>query len=217
MSEEIKGDNGAGPNKYIKTQFPSNANNKKLPEKKEVKKVVSGPVVRRKKSLGKKFAETFTGDDARSVASYVFLDVMVPAAKSMVSDMVSQGIERLLFGSSSRQNRNHQSNTYISYNNPTGRAGRPDGRREISHRARATHDFDEIILPTREDAENVIDGLQNLIETYGVASVADLYDLLDITGSFTDDKWGWVKLRDASVDRVREGYFLNIPKPEALD
>jgi len=76
---------------------------------------------------------------------------------------------------------------------------------------------EDIILRTRGEGEAVIASLSDLIEDYGVASVADLYDLVGITGSFTDNKYGWTNLRTASVTRVRDGFLLNLPRPTPID
>ena len=87
----------------------------------------------------------------------------------------------------------------------------------MSRRAKATHNFDEIILATRHEAEEVIDRLFDLISRYETATVADLYELVGEDRSYTDDKWGWTDIRGAGVQRVRNGYLLNLPRPEPLD
>lgn len=194
-------------------------------EDKKIEKVVEGEVQRRKKPLGKRFTETFVGDDAKGVWGFVLMDVLVPAAKDMAADAVSQGIERMLFGearSSSRRTghrpQSGTSNGYVSYNRfSSGAPARREDHRTVSRRARGSHDFDEIILATRVEAEEVVDRLFELTDRYGSATVADLYELVGISGNYTDDKWGWVDLRGAGVSRVRNGYLLDLPKPEHLD
>lgn len=189
-------------------------------EKPKVQKVTTGTVVQRKKGLGRKVAETFAGDDAHSVGNYILFDVILPAAKAMISDAASQGVERLLFGETSRSRTRTVGGSHTSYNRmyTPNREDRPSSpSRNMSHRARATHDFDEIVLSTRVEAEEVLDCLGDLISNYDVASVADLYELVGITGSFTDDKWGWSSIAGATVSHVRSGYLLNLPRPSTLD
>lgn len=214
------------------TDFPSNRHKDKQEEPdtpkaektdKKVEKVVEGEAIRRKKSLGTRLKETFFGGDTRGVWGFVGEEVLIPAAKDMIADAVSQGIERMIYGeaqSSSRRTgrRPDGKGPYISYNRYSGsRKKGPSRRNEISHRARAAHNFDEIILPTRVEADEVIDRLFDLVSKYESATVADLYDLVGITGNYTDDKWGWFDLRGADVRRVRHGYLLDLPKPEPLD
>ena len=52
----------------------------------------------------------------------------------------------------------------------------------------------------------------DLIETYGMASVADMYDLVGISCDYTANKYGWTNIRNAEVVRTRDGYMLKMPK-----
>lgn len=206
--------------------YPTNSHKQKKEEKvepkKKVEQVTRGEVTRRKKPLGKRMAETFVGGDTKGVWSYVLLDVLVPAAKDMVSDAVSTGVERMLFGDNYRGGRRPRGSgrppSYTSYNRYSPMGGRErEEPRALSRRGRASHDFDEIILETRVEAEEVVDRLFDLVSRYEMATVADLYDLVGVSGSYTDDKWGWTDIRGAGVTRVRNGYLLDLPRPEPLD
>lgn len=209
-------------------EYPGNSHKAKdAPKKtakadKQVQQIVDGGVVRRKKPLGKRFAETFVGGDAKSVWGYVTFDVLIPAAKDAVSDAISQGVEKMLFGEvrgGRSSSRSRSSGSYTSYNRfsqgPTAR--REDPRPSMSRRARARHDFDEIILATRHEADEVIDQLFNIISQYDSVTVADLYQSVNLTGTFTDEQWGWTDLRGAGVVRVKGGYLLDLPPVEPLD
>lgn len=215
-------------NEQIKTNYPSNSKivKEEKPEKKRLDPVVTEGVSHRKKGLGKRITETFTGDDARSVGEYVLFDVIIPAAKTMISDAVGQGVERALFGDVRRPRSSGGSRPgYTSYNrihqsSPSGamRAFEPDGPRPgLSKRARATHDFGEVVLPDRGKAEVVLERLGDTLDVYGVATVTDFYDLVGISGSYTDDKWGWYDLRGARVVRDRVGYLVDLPQPSPID
>lgn len=203
----------------VPADFPSNTYSDRTAKKAEepvkeervLEKVVTGEVIQKKKGLGSKVKESFSGDDARSVGSYIFFDVFIPAAKSMVVDAVSQGVERLLYGDARGRSKVSGRAGYTSYNRMYNKDSDRDKRRELSNRARSTHVFDEIILTERGEAEEVLDQLMNLIDDYGHAKVSDLYELVGITKNYTDDKWGWEDLRGASTSRVRQGYLLDLP------
>ena len=223
MTEEI-------PVPELKSNYPANSHKSRepIPIKKEdrpkLERVTSGEAVQRKKPLGRKIADTFTGDDAHSTANFVLFDVVLPAVKAMISDAISQGMERLLFGDSKRRgplgmgNRGAGTASYTSYNRMSAPNSHPsENRREISSRSRATHEFDEIVLASRGEAESVLDCMMDLISDYKVATVSDLYDLVGISADFTDNKWGWTDLRMATVSNVRAGYLLNLPKTTPID
>jgi hypothetical protein len=206
-------------------EFPANSRRppREPKEEKKVERAIQSEPIRRKKPLGKKAREIFIGGEAGSVWSYVFMDVMLPAAKDMIADAGSQFIERMIFGESRTNRRPSRtgggSGTYTAYNRfaPQSRGPQREEPRNMSRRGRSTHDFDEIILATRVEAEEVVDRLFDLVGRYESASVSDLYSLVGISGNFTDEKWGWTDLRGAGVERVRNGYLLDLPRPEPLD
>ena len=210
----------------VPADFPSNSVTKKPanPAEKNLEKVVTGSVKQQKRGLGRRIAETFIEDNTKTVGDYVVHDVLVPAAKTMISDMVGGGIEMLLFGGrrGSRTTRDG-GRSYVNYNSlsyrPQNREvlGKTGGIREISRTSRARHDFGEIILETRGEAEEVLSLLVEAVDQYGVASVADLYELVGIASSFTDNKYGWTDLRNAGVNRVRGGYLINLPRTVCIE
>lgn len=214
--------------------FPANSHSSKIVtqpttreavEEKKVEKVVTGTVIQRKTPLSKKFMSTFFGGDAKGVIGYVFQEVLLPAAKDTITDVVSQGIERMVYGesrSTSRRTGHRPSGYagYTSYNRYSGpAAARPDPRQKPgpSQKARANHDFGEIILPTRAEATDVIDSCFDLIAKYEVVTVADVWTLCGATPQFTDENWGWTDIRGFGVTRITNGYLLDLPKPEPLD
>jgi len=237
MAEEnMHVDDGAQGERVVKVNYSGNSNKardnakKEKPEKteeadeKKVNKVIKGEVVKRKKPLGRKIAETFKGDDMHSVGNFILMEVIVPAAKQMISDAISQGVDRSLYGESRRRPSSSGGSTrytnYSSYSrssSPVGRAGEADGPRNVSRHSRAVHNFDEVVLESRGEAEEVLDSLTELINRYQVASVSDLYDLVGVASQFTDEKWGWTDLRDARIQRVRDGYLLNLPRTQPID
>lgn len=213
-----------GEKKTPKTNYQSNSmKSKDAPaERREVKQITQGGVTQRKKTIGDKFRETFIGDDAQSVGSYILFDVVIPATKNLINDMVSQGIERLLFGTATpRRSSGSRTgyNTMYKSSGPSSSINR-DNRtpeRSISSRNRANFDFREIVLESRVEGLEVLNSLTELIEDYGTATVADLYGLVGITSEFTDQQWGWDNLADSQVRYVREGYLLDLPRPIVLN
>jgi hypothetical protein len=173
-------------------------------------------VIRQKKTIGQKFSETFLGDDTKNVVDYIMQDILIPAMKSTLSDMVGGGIEMLLFG----ERKSHGGSTiyrdrdrsYVPYN----KISRYREDREPLRVNRSKTDLDDIIIETRGEAEDVLSHMVDLIDDYGVASIADYYELLGIESEFTDNKYGWTNLRDASVERVRRGYCIRLPRPKEI-
>lgn len=202
--------------------YPPNSKTiKSAPPDKKVERITSVEATRRKKSLGKQFKETFIGGDAKSAVHYVIFGVLLPAAKDALVEAGSQGIEKLIFGES-RKSRGMRTPAagplgYINYNRVmSDRMQSPN--RNMSKRGRSRHDFDEIVLDSRSEAEEVIDRLHDIVSQWESASVADLYELVGLSSTHIDHKWGWTDMRGATVSRLRnQGYLLDLPEPEPLD
>ena len=177
------------------------------PEK-HIEAVVSGPVKTKKKSLGRKLTDAFIQEDMKSVMSVVFEEVFIPSIKKIVSDIISNGVDMLFWGQTGRSKNNSTSSkvSYRSYYD--NRSDRNDSGRKT----RTAYDYNDIILDSRGEAEDVLDRLRELIDMYRVASVADLYDLVGISSNHTDNNYGWADISSAAVIRVREGYLLKMPR-----
>lgn len=201
-------------NAPIRPNLPSNS---KTTERKKIEQVTSAPATKKKQSFGTKAVAAFVGEDIENVGQYLLYDVAIPAIKNTLSDLVSQGIERLLFGESSPRGRGSSGSSRVSYGSYSRPGMSPGNRRDASPRARRYHDFSEIELESRDEAYLVIDRLGDLIEEYGLATVADLYDLCGITTEYTDENWGWTSARYMSVIRSRRGYMLQLPKPDHIN
>jgi hypothetical protein len=87
----------------------------------------------------------------------------------------------------------------------------------MSRQARRSHDFDEIILDKRVEAEEVIDMMYAILEEYKEVSVHDLYEMVGLDPTWADQKWGWYRLDGARAVRTGSGYLIDLPKPEPLD
>lgn len=202
--------------------YASNSQRSKQPEQAETPRVqgpvISGAAVERKEPLRKKFLQAYAGDSAQSVGQYLLMDVVVPGTKNIISDLVTQGINRLLYGSS-RPTQGIRSSVggagYGKFFNGGGNSNQQTPT-QLTQQARQNHAFGEIVLQSRGDAEIVIESLRELIEQYGNAKVTNLYSLVGITSDFTDQKYGWTNLSRAGVLQIREGYLLDLPKPEVL-
>lgn len=182
-------------------------------ERKKVDKIVTGKVKTRKKSDVRKFKDIFISEDVSNVKSYIFMDVLVPAAKKAISDIVRDGIDMILYGDTKRKSSSSGA-SYVSYRSYSDKDRRSDIR---DSRTRSGYDYDDIILETRGEAEEVLERMNELLDTYDAVSVADLYDLVGKSCNYTDNKYGWTNIRNAEPIRVRDGYLLKMPKAGPID
>lgn len=181
---------------------------------KKIEKVVSGTAKTKKKSEISKIKDIFISEDASNVKSYVLMDVLIPAMKKALSDIVTNGIDMILYGKEGGSSRRAPSER-VSYRRYYDQR---DDRSIDRVRTRTGYSYDDIIVANRGEAEEVLSRMDELIDQYGVVSVGDLYDLVGITGNYTDQKYGWTNIRTAEPQRLRDGgYMLKLPKALPID
>lgn len=204
------------------TEYKANSHKVREEQKRENNEVVERkkiePVAKaktKKKSEIKKFTDVFIAEDVTSVKNYIVNDVLIPAAKKAISDIVTNGIDMILYGEARGKDRRRDGSSRVSYTKYYER----DRDRDYDRRRdrRSVYDYDDIILDTRREAEDVLNRMDDLIDAYGMVSVADLYDLVGVSGNYTDNKYGWTNLRNAEVRRTRDGYLIKLPKALPFD
>ena len=188
----------------------------KTVEREKVKKVVKGTVKTKKKGEIRKFAENFIAEDVNNIKSYVISEVLIPTIKNTIWDAFTNSLDMILYHGDGRRGKSSPRNAahYVSYNSYSDSR---NGRRDPSTTTRTGYSLDDITLETRGEAEEVLRQLDDIIDMYGMARVADLYDLVGITGRHTDNKYGWTNLHNAEAVRVRDGYKLKLPRVLPID
>lgn len=188
---------------------------------KNIKKVVTGEVIQKPKGVGRKFKDIFLGGDARQAARYVTADVLLPALRNLIVDMVTKGAERLIYGELQYRRRptiNYSSRYQgVQYNRPFDPRDPRERSYIVSDRVRQNrHEINDVILATKEEADLVVERLIDIIDKYEIVSLADLYDLLGLQTSHIDNKWGWTVLGNVPIRQIRQGYLLELPPLEEL-
>lgn len=181
---------------------------------KKVEKVVKGKVKVKKKNEIQKLAGSIISEDAKNVKSYILMDVLLPAIKDAIEDIVTNGVHMLLRGESSSR-RSSSGVSKISYNKVYTSRDRYDS--PVRHRTLAGYDFGTITFDYKEDAEDVLHTLDEILDEYHFVSVADLYYAIGEDANYTDDNFGWTSLRSAEIVRTRDGYSIRFPKVRPID
>ena len=199
---------------YKPNSHKSKEENKALPDEREkLEKIIKGTAKTKKNEI-RKLKDVFISEDVKSVKSYILMDVLVPAIKDAIEDIVTNGIRMVLRGETSA--RKSSSASKVSYNRIyDSKINNDRFARDSSPSLR--YSYDDIILESRGEAEDVITRMEEIIEEYGFVRVADLYDLVGITGDYTDNKYGWTSIRSAEPVRVRNGYMLRLPRAVPLN
>lgn len=211
------------PGNSRRPPIESNKPNATPAEEPQFEKVVTGKVIRRKRPLGRRLMDTFFAGDG--VLGYLGKEVLLPALQNLITDFVTQGVEKAVYGDvrSTRTGgyRGTGARTHVPYNRPvttTTSYSVPAGPPTRPSRAvsRPSDESPEVILEERIQAEAVAEKMWEAVQQYGHVTVAALNRMLGDTPQWTDNKFGWYDLSDMSIRRVREGYLLVMPPVEEI-
>lgn len=183
-------------------------------EKKQIQKVTKGPV-KTKRNEARKFADIFISEDVTNVKKYIFMDVLVPAIKKAIYDIVTNGIDMFLYGGNGNNKPKNSSGTKVSYRNYYDQKN--NNRGSESAKPRNAFDYDDIIFPNRGEAEAAKKQMQDIVARYGIVTVNDLYEMVELPAPYTSQKYGWMDVSNVTVDRVRDGYVLRLPRAVPID
>lgn len=184
-------------------------NDSNIPEKR-VQKVITGTATTKKRNDLRKFADIFLPEDVSSVKSYIVNDVIIPKIKNVISET----IDMLLYGSTGGSSKRSTASkiSYRSYyDEPRGRKTHEEPRQ------RRGYEYEDVILDNSGEAHEIIRLMDEMVERYGMVSVADLYDLVGISPKHTDNKYGWMDISKAEVVRVRDKWMIKMPRVMPLD
>ena len=182
------------------------------------KKVIAKAKVQKKSAI-KEALRTFFAQDLPEIAEHLVIDVAIPAAKNAITDMVTQGIQQLLYGEVDPRRR--PASGYTSYSsssrNNRGRAYY-ESRRTERHEPRQHKptNVEDLVFDTRGDAVDVIEFVAESIDQYGQVSVADLMSAVGIQPRYTDERWGWTTTDAFEIRQIREGWLVSADRPEPI-
>lgn len=192
------------------------------PKKKErepLKPVIKGDVIIKKPSVFKRISESLFGEGLKSAGSYILHDVLRPAIQDLIVDTITEGAHKAIYGMNNpmprrRGRRTNQYGTqgystqtpyHASYNQPS---------RTYQQEPVMRNGLQSLSFTDKIDAEEVLMAMFERLEGYDFVSVLDYYELCKAPHNYTDDKFGWDDLSDASVVRVYDGYMIKLPRPK---
>lgn len=183
-------------------------------ENKEVQKVIQGNATIRKKGFFTKVKEAFIAEDFKTAMSGATDRVIVPMIKKTAADAISNIVNILLFGNAGEPNRWNTGTVFGGFGTYrySGQNINYSGiSRTPTQQQNDIPTYNEIILDNRIDAERVLDELTDIIDRYGSASIADLYQAVGLPTVITHYNYGWKSMKGADAVAVRDGYLLKLP------
>ena len=197
--------------------------------------LTEGKVV--EKSKFEKALGLFLAEDANYISESIMDDFIKPRIKQFskasiwrfrefVADSLVSCIQMVILGKASKRSDYYTSGGYYSGGEYTSGGGRVnyvtyyDGKPQIATTSQPDKDqtgIKLVCISSYGKAEEVLDVLQGFIKRYKHTTVADFYQLVDLTPSRTDYSIGWTDLSSAKIVRYKtDGYIIEFPKPTAI-
>ena len=197
---------------YTNNSFKAKEEKKERTEKQAV---VSKTPKTRKKSEIQKAAGLFISEDASTVKEHLIQDVVIPTAKDLIVNVITDAVNIIFWGSTRRKS---GSGSRIGYASRFDEVRDPRDRDRDKRRDRTAIEYDDIIFDNRGDAEAVLANMDACLEQYGVVTVLDLFDFAGVTThNYMADRYGWKNLSTAEVRRIRDGFIIDLPRAFPID
>ena len=183
--------------------YPSNSDKSKSKQNVSYNK----PSLNGKVSVKKKNEATDRlKEQAKEIKRYTIQEVIMPGLKDTIWNIFTTALNTFLYGqtesASTIRNRPYTSSIQYSNTSSYNRVGRPTYRSNANRTTVSS-------VQNRPEEES--------IANFGVVSVQTLFEMCDKTAPFTANKFGWMDLEDASVERTRDGYIIRLPRSLPLD
>ena len=199
-----------------KVDIPT-VNNEENYKPKKLEKVVKGEV-KKKSGTGKILSNEFVKEEPSYVRDYILGEVVLPAVKNLIADIINNGVSMFLFGETRapRRGDNRDRGRYSQRDRGYQRDEYDEPRERRYHNRMRYDDFSDYKLETRRDAIEVLDELRGYIDEYGQVEVARFFELIGEDSQGVDNDYGWTSLDHAYIDSVRGGFIIEFPKARYL-
>lgn len=187
-------------------------------EQPQIKKVVKNPAKLKKKSKLATIAESFFMEDIKSVLSWAATDVVIPALKKLFVEFVDNTANSMVYGkgSSNYRDRRRPAGADISY-----RAYWDDRPRRVdTYEDRHTdiYSYGVLTVDTKEEAKNVLEQMQDVIDRYGMVRVDWVFEMVRIQPRSTDSNYGWTSIRGSKIVGTMDGRWkIILPRVMPID
>lgn len=183
----------------------------------KVSKVTEGKVTVSESMTAGKILRSFMPQDVGSIGRSMVMEVMLPQLKQTFYNALKNGLDTLFWGPGGpKKNSSSGIGTkvnYTGYSNP----GKTTSVVNAS-RPSATMDPEDVHFETKMDAQDVLDTMLEVIETYGEVSLADFLEISGVANdNYTYRKYGWQSLAGSEIRRLGTGeFYIRMPRVKPL-
>lgn len=173
----------------------------------KVERVTSGHVHQKQDNLALRFIKELVPNGDIPLGEYLWQKVLIPTVRGTILDII-----HMAFGVSGPSYKSGSSTRYSDLSRDWNYSAKQSEKKKRPYSA----SYKPVIVDTRRDAERILDGMEEILARYDVASVSDLYQLAGIPVVSIDSKFGWYSIEGSRIVYVSDGYMVKLPDPEPL-
>lgn len=200
-------------------ELPDKSGTQPEPNKKKIKPVVSNakPVPR---PASRRFLDYVFAESPKALGAKIARDVIVPRIKAGFEEAANSFLAGMLWGEGASRPMSNIVRSAALRGGGVNYAGmsQPQSINQARQAltTRSSGNYQDLVLPTQNEAEVLLANMYDLHNQYRVVAVADLYELAGISPQISDNSYGWSSLEGARISKVREGYLLELPRPTLI-
>lgn len=166
---------------------------------------------------------SFVREDFPDIVDFAIHDVMVPAIKNTIYDMVNGGMARAFWGTRTMPRHTYDNRPTYSNGGYTSYSDRYRSQTEQSNVSRDTiYNWKPPTFTSRSAALRVLSELKRGAEETSshIITLGDLYRAMGHTRNFLHDEWGWSWRTLASIPApkpYRSEWILEFPRPRPVE
>lgn len=169
----------------------------------------------KKKGFGEKMKEAFFGDIGDgTITEHILFRIFIPSVKRVLSDMANTAINMALGLDPKTRTISGSTNTHVA--NASTYRDRNYNRSQSGVAGYSRREAVSEFYWDEETAKDIYNQLNELIDTYGAATIEDAYSIMDMRDKIrsTDRNWGWTTMRNVEVypvDSSNERWVVDMP------
>lgn len=197
--------------------YPNNSDKaKEQSTRPNVQAVTQGELKRTTKELVR---SQFYTDDAGKIGQHLLLNVVIPMMKKLVVDVVNGTLNMIFYKSEATSATSSVPASRISIGGrSTNEYHAASGRgTTVKEAAERSYDLDYVVVKDMQAANDVINGMQLIIDQYDTVRASEFCALAGITAPYTYTDYGWDSAAVAQKIPLLDGRVkIQMPKAKYM-
>lgn len=201
--------------------FPDKGQGQKpTPPREKKTPIVSGAVLSKRPPQRRLFNFLFA-ESPRTLGATIGKNIVMPRLKMALEESLNGFLSGMLWGDSTNRPlpnavRQAQLRGQMTGYSAISTQGALQQAQSAVVQRPTSGNYDDVVLPTIQEAENLLVMMIDHLNQYNLVTVGDLYEWADLPVAVAHNGYGWTNLNSAQIKPVNGGFLLELPRPILL-